>query len=301
LPPGITLSGNSGATVSLSGTPTTPGTYNFRVRVSSAGTYSDIDVSYIVESDDSPNLSQMITVVGGTLPLSSELAGQTVATFQIGKYEVTWDEWQEVRTWAVANGYSDLSGIGNGTVGNHPVQSVSWYDVLKWCNAKSEKEGVIPVYSVNGTVYRTGDFGLSGSEIVTMNSSANGYRLTLEKEWEWAARGGGSSGNYTYSGSNDVNEVAWYSINSSDGTNSVGTKAANELAIHDMSGNVFEWCWDLYEDEIDPGYFDGRRLIRGGSWSGSPSAHTVAYRYNSSYPDGRNSNVGFRLARSSGN
>ena len=69
---------------------------------------------------------------GGTLPQSSELAGTAVATFQIGETEVTWDEWQEVRAWAVNNGYTDLAGVGRGSAGNYPVRTVSWYNAVKW-------------------------------------------------------------------------------------------------------------------------------------------------------------------------
>ena len=292
LPSGITLSGNSGKTVSLSGTPTTPGTYNFRVRVSSGGSFNDIDVSYIVETDDSPNPSQMITVVGGTLSPSSELAGEVVAAFQIGKYEVTWGEWQEVRTWAASNGYSDLAGVGDtcpsGSADNFPVINVNWYDVVKWSNARSEKEGLTPVYQVSGTTYKT------GQSVPTLNASANGYRLPSEKEWEWAARGGVSSQGYTYSGSNTISGVAWTGENSSGGTKAVGTKAANELGIYDMSGNVWEWCEDV-------AYTDARRF-RGGSWFYGAGYAAVTSRDDSSgSPDDRRPSIGFRLARSSGN
>jgi sugar lactone lactonase YvrE len=226
----------------------------------------------------------MIFVQSGTLPESSGLAGQHVETFLIGKYEVTWAEWQEVRFWATSHGYTDLGGVGAGNTASHPVQSVSWYDVVKWCNAKSEKEGLTPVYQVNGATYKT------GQSDPTINSTANGYRLPSEKEWEWAARGGVSSQGYTYSGSNDVNAVAWYdSIN---GTKAAGTKAANELGICDMSGNVWEWCWDIY----DP--YPPYRRLRGGGWNITADHCTVAYREISSGPVDYSDDIGFRLARS---
>jgi formylglycine-generating enzyme required for sulfatase activity len=227
--------------------------------------------------------SDMVTVQGGTLPSGSELAGQTVSTFEIGKYEVTWDEWQAVRTWAVNNGYSDLQLAGNGTSGSHPVVYVSYYDVVKWSNAKSEKEGLTPVYQVNGATYKTGE------TVPTVNSAANGYRLPSEKEWEWAARGGVSSQGYTYSGSNDVNTVAWYQNNAGGGTKTVGTKFSNELEIYDLSGNVYEWCEDAVDDSNYP--------MRGGSYGGFSfdcAIDVVSYG-----PYGRQSDVGFRLARNS--
>jgi formylglycine-generating enzyme required for sulfatase activity len=294
LPPGISLSGNSGKTVSLSGTPATAGTYNFIVKALSAGQEMNIDVSYIVElgpqptptpsPSPTPTPSDMVTVEGGTLPSGSGLAGQAISTFQIGKYEVTWGEWQSVRTWAAANGYTDLAGVGNGTAGNHPVQQVSWFDVVKWCNAKSEKEGMTPVYQVGAATYKT------GQSTPTVNSASNGYRLPSEKEWEWAARGGLLSGNFTYSGSNDVNAVAW--INSIEGPNEVGTKASNELGIHDMSGNVKEWCFDTSSDLW--------RRARGGSYDSLAFVAAVGYRDIGEFPEIRyKRELGFRLARSS--
>jgi formylglycine-generating enzyme required for sulfatase activity len=229
------------------------------------------------------NEEQMVTVQGGVLPQSSGLAGQVVQSFEIGRYEVTWAEWQTVRTYAIANGY-DLTGIGNGTASTHPVQNVNWYDVLKWCNAKSQMEGLMPVYTVSGATYKT------GQSVPTVNASANGYRLPVEKEWEWAARGGVASQGYSYSGSNDANLVAWHSGNSGSGTKPIGLKLANELGVYDMSGNVFEWCWD----EV-PGVV-GRRIRGGGFFVNSDSCQ-ISLRGHPS-PNNRDGYNGFRLARS---
>jgi formylglycine-generating enzyme required for sulfatase activity len=229
----------------------------------------------------------MVSVLGGTLPDGSELKGQVVNDFQIGKTEVSWGDWKIVRDWAVANGYSDLANVGAGIGDNYPVTNVSWYDVVKWSNARSEKEGMTPVYQVSGATYKT------GQSVPTLNASANGYRLPSEKEWEWAARGGVSSQGYTYSGSNTISAVGWTYENSSDGTKAVGTKAANELGIYDMSGNVWEWS----EDVANTSY----RRIRGGSWYYNADFATVAYRDSYFNPAYRSYSFGFRLVRSSGN
>lgn len=227
----------------------------------------------------------------------------SVASFQIGRCEVTWNEWQDVRAWAVTNGYSDLDGIGAGSAGDHPVRNVNWYDVAKWMNARSEREGLSPVYLDQGAVYRTGEV------VPTLDADANGYRLPTEAEWKWAARGGAMSQDYTYSGSNDVNEVAWYFSNSlgaveslspsGRGTWPVGSKAANELGIHDMSGNVWEWCEDFAFDQFS------ERVGRGGSWRDqADSCSTVDYAddYNAPNRDDLNATnrynfFGFRVVR----
>ena len=234
------------------------------------------------------NLREMVPVQGGTLPQGSELAGQKVNSFQIGKYEVTWGLCKEVRDWAVANnkGY-DLANIGNtypqGRADNFPVVYVSWYDAVKWCNARSEKEGLVPVYQVNWETYRNGQM------VPVVDNASNGYRLPVEKEWEWAARGGLSSKGYTYSGSNDPDAVSWTQENTKRETKGVGTKQPNELGIYDMSGNVFEWCWDQK---------NANRRLRGGTWYFPAERSNITRRDRDSLnPDGRYGPFGFRVAK----
>ena len=261
-----------------------PGTKLVDIGYDVANTATSVAVSLVVSNGAAVApvvLEGMVLVQGGSLP-SIGNGAITVSSFCIGKYEVTWAEWQTVRTWAAANGY-DIGNVGAGSADNHPVQTVSWYDVVKWCNARSQKEGRTPVYTVGGVIYKSDQY-----DNVAVNASATGYRLPTEAEWEFAARGGTQSQGYEYSGGNDLNAVGWYYDNSGGGPKAVGTKAANELGLYDMAGNVWEWCFAWY-----PGNEGSYRVYRGGSWGDYAFRCRTAFRC-LNYPTSSYYDVGFR-------
>ena len=193
--------------------------------------------------------------------------------YYIGKYQLTQEEWQEIM------GYNPS--CFNFKEKRLPVESVSWHDCIKFCNKLSDKLGLGKYYNINGTD-------------VTFNTGANGFRLPTEAEWEYAARGGRDSKGYEYAGCNTEGELkyyAWYDANSDDKTHPVGDKNPNELHLHDMSGNVWEWCEDLYRNT-------SLRVNRGGSRGSVAWYCRVSFR-DYSAPGFRDSYVGFRLACSS--
>ncbi len=240
----------------------------------------------------------------------------TIPDLIVSDHEVTRGEYREVmgRDPSTACAYDkDGNKLTGDAVLNNPVNDVSWYEALVYCNKRSMAEGLSPCYSIDGSTnpaawgevptYRHDPL-YDTWNAATCNFDANGYRLPTEAEWEWLARGGE---NYTYAGSDNVDEVAWYTENTNDtGTREVKTKAPNGYELYDMSGNVCEYCWDWYGDDIsdstaaDGAASGGYRVSRGGSWYrlGSDNACRVAARFNSYlYSSASEDEFGFRVVR----
>jgi formylglycine-generating enzyme required for sulfatase activity len=256
----------------------------------------------------------LVLVPGGTFKDSkSNFAGKgvTLPDFYLGKYEVTQKEWTEV----MGSNPSQFKGD------DLPVESVSWYDCIEYCNKRSEREGLKPYYAIdrdkkdpkNQTIIDDIKW------TVTTNAGANGYRLPTEAEWEYAACGGQLGKGATYCGSDDVEKVAWFWTNSGDKpltgvwswpvlqqnhnrTKPIGGKAPNELGLFDMSGNVREWCWDWYGDLGADGTApqgssaESGRVWKGGGWIGGDFCCTPEFRAGFE-ASGRGPDQGLRVCR----
>jgi hypothetical protein len=202
-----------------------------------------------------------------------------LSAYYVDKYEVSQGSFEAVMRYNPAH--------GQGESPDHPVYNTTWFMAIEYCNRRSIQEGLNPCYSY-------ADFG-SDPDLwvhdwdsenqnhleITCDWAANGYRLLTEMEWLYAAKGGADSNNYSYSGSNTLGNVAWYGANShllppthpDHCVHPGGMKAANELGLYDMTGNLYEWCWDIYGnlpygEQTDPHGASGgtSRIIKGGGW-----------------------------------
>ena len=270
----------------------------------------------------------MVWVDGGDVELGQTGIAEPVHTnfvsgFWMDETEVTKAKWAAVYNWAVTNGYA-FDNAGSGKTNNHPVHTVNWYDCVKWCNARSQKEKLTPCYYIDPIYFNLYKTGSNAIDNAWVKWDANGYRLPTEAEWEKAARGGRqrrlfpwgtdtiqhARANYNADPTSyiyDTSPTSGYNPEYDDGviprTNPSGVFPANGYGLHDMAGNVWEWCWDWYDNYTADYQTDPHgpslatfRALRGGSWNNFPNnARCAARSWNSmGYA---NYNTGFRCVK----
>ncbi len=266
-------------------------------------------------------MREMVLIPAGTFQMGSNAGDDDnkpvhqvtiTKSFYMGKYEVTQAEYEKYCSYTGSSSPSSSYGDGD----NYPAYYVNWYDALVYCNKRSIAEGLTPCYSILdstnpdvwGAVPKSSN---STWNAVVCDWNANGYRLPTEAEWEYAARAGDNTvDSLTYSGTSDVNklgEYAWYKSNSDNINHEVGKKLPNAFGLYDMTGNVWEWCWNWFTNSYDAETEGGSdptgtsagsdRVYRGGGCSNSSGSCAVSFRL-SSNPLYRGSYLGFRVVRS---
>lgn len=257
-----------------------------------------LDVKQILDEDKSTLflIPEGIFEMGSTegKPDEKPIRSVNLSSYFIGETEVTFGQWKSVCAWAEVNGY-EFSSNAKGASDKHPVTNVSWYDAVKWCNAKSEKEKYAACYRGRGGVYRKGL-----EPRVDCDWTGEGYRLPTEAEWEKAARGRLNGKAFPNGNSLDTRAANF----SSTGTKLVGMYSPNGFGLRDMAGNVWEWVWDYHagsydvRDVVNPRgpSLGAMKVLRGGGFSGSAEGCRVSDR-NGLHPYESSGNLGLRVVR----
>lgn len=213
----------------------------------------------------------MISIPSGQVTLSDRRTQRRwpveLAPYQLSAFPVTQAHYAKI------TGQRPSSAQGD----RLPVEGVSWWDAVRFCNALSQRDGFAPAYHLHGK-----------GERITWDVSAEGYRLPTEAEWEYACRAGTTGPHY-----GPLDEIAWYRGNSQERIHDVGGKRPNSWGLSDMIGNVWDWCWDIYDAEVYGTY----RVLRGGGWFDEPWSCRASVRRRS-HPRLQIDDVGFRVARS---
>jgi len=266
------------------------------------------------------SIMDMVQLTGGTFTIgspSTELGRYgstevqksiTLSAFKINKYQVTQEQYQQVMGTNPSNFKSAVTNE-SGTPGKLPVENVTWFDAVEFCNKLSEMEGLDKVYTWTSRTPATG-YPITNLANITADFNKNGYRLPTDAQWEYACRAGTTTafnnGNNDYSDADLVKAVAWYDSNSGSKTHQVGQKAPNEWGLYDMHGNVREWCWDWFTNSYttittDPtgpasSVSGAGRVNRGGSWDDGNRDLRSACR-NDEAPRNKSYEIGFRVVR----
>ncbi|MBG8555039.1 formylglycine-generating enzyme family protein [Hymenobacter guriensis] len=217
------------------------------------------------------SLAQLVDIPGGRIDLRDDRTQQQwtveLPPFQLARFPVTQTQYAAV-TWQQPSTFAGAT---------HPVETVSWLDAVTFCNRLSSQAGLPPCYTV----------GEDGSE-THFDAAAAGFRLPTEAEWEYACKAGTPGARY-----GELEAIAWYKANAGGSTQPVGLKAPNAWGLHDMLGNVWEWCSDIYDATVYGSY----RLIRGGGWADEARGCLATNRRRSHPTAFKIDDLGFRVAR----